>query len=279
MRVNALSSLVLGFGVCLASSNAMAFFSSAQNGSTGNSTQTQVASLVSTCAAGDIGRITTATGTPARCGIAAFTDEAHEDAVELSEFTDERATLCSIVNEGTVNAIDNNCAEEDLSYNTLTEDGFFGLVKLVKLLFKPVGASNWSWVVKRIGSRHAARMDQYCAANGAITSLVAWISVPAKRRICNSASAYGYCNSTFSTSTMPECNADCRVLDDQLCDRGDTGTCELEENTITCPSTYAGIAGYCSTSHSGCDALACETMVSGVCGLFPPEERFTDLAE
>ena len=51
--------------------------------------------------------------------------------------------------------------------------------------------------------------------------------------------------------------------------------CDLTDTTIlaSCSGlTYAGIAAYCASAFPNCDATSCLVMVSGVCGLFQPEE-------
>lgn len=47
--------------------------------------------------------------------------------------------------------------------------------------------------------------------------------------------------------------------------------CDLSE--VDCSGlTYEALATYCATEHPSCTSVDCITFVSGLCGLFSPEE-------
>ena len=265
MKMKGLSLVLVALGMGFANAPAaFGFFSS-----TGTKTNSAVYSAVATCATNSFGRAQDGMFILTCDAIARDPAEIYSDAEDLSQIMTDTDD-CKIVDEA-LSAVDNFCLDQAVS--AYDEDGNYAVLKW-KLHWRPTTTSAWNWAIIKFKARQIARMERFCGSNGPATSLLAWLPTPAKRRICNSTSAYGYCDSTFSTTTMPQCNQDCRAADDALCDRGNTNTCDLNTNSLpTCPSTYDGIASYCSTNFSGCAPDWCDAQIQVACNLPQPEVR------
>lgn len=234
--------VLLVVAMALGGSPAFGFFSS------GTTTKAAAYDKLATCT-DKTGNVTSG-GSTRNCG-SFFNAEVQvdSDAKGLDYGSELTYTGCSIVDEVVSANEDNQCVDEGVS--AFNENGVYGIVKW-KLYHKKSTESFFRWVEKRFKKKHFARLDAYCGANGLPSFLLTYVTSPTDDfRVCGT----NYCDNTFSSTNLPECNA--------ACDKVETDNCGASQcvDPATLCSDSGGNPGYCSSTACEDDCnIAFETL-------------------